>query len=166
MTRLYDGQMEAAPVEAGRSDQVEYPAPPPGRRRPAWLGPAVVGAAALAGCVGVLVLNPVEESNPPICPFKMMTGLDCPGCGATRATNALLRGNLGTAVDHNLLFVVVLPVALAAYAVWALRSIGVTRLDQVRRPRHWLTITVGIVLAFWALRLLPWEPFTRLASGA
>ena len=166
MNPPYDGQMEVAAADTGVTHGIEPPDAPSRRRRPAWFGPAVVGAAALAGCVGVLALNPVEESNPPICPFKMMTGLDCPGCGATRATNALLRGNLGAAVDHNLLFVVLLPLALVAYAVWALRSVGVAQLSQVRMPRHWLAVTIGLVLAFWALRLLPWEPFTRLASGA
>src|SRR5690606_15006793 len=80
--------------------------------RPPWLAPAVVGAAALGGCALVYALNPVEEGNPPICPFKMMTGMDCPGCGATRSVNALLRGHPGIAADHNLLLVVALPVAV------------------------------------------------------
>lgn len=30
------------------------------------------------------------------CPFKHLTGLDCPGCGAQRSVIALLRGDLMT----------------------------------------------------------------------
>ena len=29
------------------------------------------------------------------CPFKLITGLDCPGCGFQRAVLALMQGNLG-----------------------------------------------------------------------
>lgn len=134
------------------------------RARPPWFGPAIVGASALAGCVGVFLLNPVQESNPPICPFKMITGLDCPGCGATRAANALLHGHLATAADHNLLFVALLPLALVMYAVWALRSVGAT-LPPVRMTRGWIPALVVVTAAFWGLRLLPWEPFHWLASS-
>lgn len=160
----YDLAMDTVPIgrpaEADEDDAArdEHPARPP------WCAPAMVGAAALAGCLAVRTLNPVEESNPPICPFKMMTGLDCPGCGATRATNALLHGHLGVAADHNLLFVALLPVAIALYAVWALRSLGVA-LPPLRLTRGWIPALVVAVVAFWGLRLLPWEPFSWLASS-
>lgn len=133
------------------------------RHLPPWALPVAVGVTAVAGCLAVRALNPVVESNPPACPFKIMTGLDCPGCGATRATNALLHGNLGAAPDHNLLFVVLLPVILFAYAVWALRSFGVA-VPQLPRLRRWAPALVVLTLAFWGLRLLPWQPFTWLAS--
>ena len=108
--------------------------------------------------------NPVVESNPPFCPFKMMTGHDCPGCGATRALNALLHGHPGVAADHNLLFVALLPIAVVLYVVWALRSVGVD-LPRLRLPKGWVPVLVTLVALFWALRLLPWDPFTWLASG-
>lgn len=133
--------------------------------RPAWVAPAAVGAAGLAGCLLLRAANPTESTSTPLCPFKLITGgVDCPGCGMTRAANALLHGHLGVAADHNLLFVVLLPVAALAYATWALRSVGF-RLTAVRPPRGWVPALVVAMIAFWALRLLPWEPFTWLASA-
>ena len=132
--------------------------------RPPWLAPAVVGAAAIGACAFVYALNPVEEGNPPICPFKMMTGQDCPGCGATRSLNALLRGQPGVAADHNLLFVVALPVVVVAFVVWGLRRMQ-WRAPDWHLPRHWLPAFAVVVALFRALRLLPWDPFAWLASG-
>jgi hypothetical protein len=170
----YDGGMEAVPVGAdaehirAEGDLATADDPPATRRvrqsRPAWVAPALVGAGALGACVAVAAINPAEDGQPQVCPFKILTGLDCPGCGASRAANALLRGHLGLAVDHNLLFVVLLPVALVAYAVWALRSVGVP-LPAIRLPKGWVPVLVVLIAAFWGLRLLPWEPFTWLASS-
>ncbi len=132
--------------------------------RPPWLAPALWAGGAVATCALVYTLNPVAESNPPICPFKMMTGQDCPGCGATRSLAALLHGNPGVAADHNLLFVLALPVVVVGFVVWSLHRLGVPRPDW-HLPRHWFVATAAVVSLFWALRLLPWDPFTWLASG-
>lgn len=129
------------------------------------MAPAVVGAAAIGACAFVRLLNPpATEGNPPFCPFKMMTGQDCPGCGATRSLNALLHGDVVAGADHNLLFVLALPIAVMAFAVWTARRLGV---DAPSLPslRTWLPVTVVAIALFWALRLLPWDPFTWLASG-
>ncbi len=46
----------------------------------------------------------------PGCPFKMLTGLDCPACGGLRMTHDLLTGNVGAAVVDNVFLLVGLPV--------------------------------------------------------
>lgn len=46
------------------------------------------------------------------CVFRMITGLQCPGCGMTRALGALARGNLAEAVGYNLLSVTLCPLVL------------------------------------------------------
>ena len=50
----------------------------------------------------------------PLCSFHVLTGWDCPGCGATRATHELLHGRLAAAWHYNALWVLSWPVALYA----------------------------------------------------
>ena len=47
------------------------------------------------------------------CPFKTITGLDCPGCGSQRALHSLLHGELGKAFSYNPLFIIALPYVFA-----------------------------------------------------
>ena len=73
--------------------------------RGAPLGFAVAGLAALP----VIYLANPNANHVPMCPLHAFTGLDCPLCGATRATYALMHGQLGTALGDNALFVLGLP---------------------------------------------------------
>ncbi len=52
------------------------------------------------------------------CPVKLLTGLDCPGCGSTRALGALAHGDLGAALDHHLLVPVALAFVVSSWALW------------------------------------------------
>ncbi|MFV9636155.1 DUF2752 domain-containing protein [Mycobacterium neumannii] len=48
----------------------------------------------------------------PACPFKTLTGLDCPACGGLRMTHDLLHGDLAAAAVDNLYLLVGLPLLL------------------------------------------------------
>ena len=41
-----------------------------------------------------LIIGVVASLNLPICPSRVLVGLFCPGCGLTRATMALMRGDI------------------------------------------------------------------------
>ncbi|RDH75570.1 DUF2752 domain-containing protein [Mycolicibacterium moriokaense] len=49
----------------------------------------------------------------PTCPFKLLTGLNCPACGGLRMTHDLLHGDLNAAVVDNVFLLVGLPALLA-----------------------------------------------------
>jgi hypothetical protein len=79
------------------------------------------------------------------CPFKQLTGLDCPGCGSTRSLGALTRLDLGAALDHNVL----VPFALAFVVVsWALWMVATWRSRPTPALVRGPTAIVGIGLVF------------------
>jgi len=53
----------------------------------------------------VFFFNPAAYQFYPVCQFHRLTGLNCPGCGGTRAFYALLHGNFSTALRDNALLV-------------------------------------------------------------
>ncbi len=70
----------------------------------------VVGLAALVVAASVyFTFDPSHSAWFPKCPFLVLTGYKCPGCGSQRAVHALLTGNLATAWHYNALLVVALP---------------------------------------------------------
>lgn len=130
----------------------------------AWVAPVSVGAAALAGCVAV-GMSDDGASYLPACPFRAVTGLDCPGCGMTRATRQLVRLHPGAAVDYNLLLVLGLPVVAYLYVSWLVRSTG-RSLPQPRVGARVGAVLVGLVVVFSVVRNLPIGPGRYLNSGS
>src|SRR5690625_7939498 len=54
------------------------------------------------------VISPVFNIHIP-CIFNKITGLDCPGCGMTRAALSLLDGNIYQAFRWNMLIFMIIP---------------------------------------------------------
>jgi hypothetical protein len=67
------------------------------RRRTLLAGPAIAGAAAVA----LLAYDPFA-AHALRCPTQLV-GLECPGCGGTRAAWLLLHGDVVGAAHHNVL---------------------------------------------------------------
>lgn len=132
-------------------------------RRPV-AAPVAAGAAVLAGCVALAVVDPAQ--GPPICPFRALTGWDCPGCGGTRAAHQLLTGNLAAAVDLNVLAVLALPFVVWALWVVLVRAFGGPRLPMPAVSRRWSVVALMVVGAFWVVRNLAGTPFAWLGTGA
>jgi hypothetical protein len=135
--------------------------------RPVWWkvgGLAVVG---LAGCAYVAINDPNTSTLFPACPFRTITGLDCPGCGITRALHALFNADPVGALDQNLLFVLAVPVLLWWALRSALRSSGrATRAGPAFQWRAWMTwALVATISGFWVVRNIDWGPFAWLQSG-
>jgi hypothetical protein len=74
--------------------------------------------ALLAGALGYIGL--VDPHTPdsifPVCPFRLLTGLNCPGCGALRMIHDVLHGHLAAAINDNIVVLVGIPL-LAGWMV-------------------------------------------------
>lgn len=118
-------------------------------------GPLAAGLLAVVGAAAVAVANP-GDGGIVTCPFKAITGLDCPFCGATRATAALLRGDLVAALDHNLAYVLVLlPLGIVAWVAWVRSAWRATAFPTL--PTRAVKVGIALVLVWWAVRLVvPW----------
>jgi hypothetical protein len=135
-------------------------------RMPAWLPPAAVAGGALVACAYVSAVDPNRSSAYPQCPWKLVTGLDCPMCGATRAVHSLLRGDVVGAMDHNLLFVLLLPVFIYAFVAWTATRMG-RPLPPVPITSRWVWVPLTVVMfAFTIVRNIPGTPLHWLNSSA
>lgn len=119
---------------------------------------AALIVAMLAGAA-VLPLAPQSRfSGLPACVLKSATGLPCPFCGGTRATQALLRGDLARALYLNAaaLPAVVTFVTAALVLGWeAMRGRAVGDWDTfVRRLRSLLPIMAALLCIYWLVHLM------------
>ncbi len=72
---------------------------------------ALGSGALLAGVLGYVAL--VDPHNPdsvfPVCPFRLLTGWNCPACGALRMAHDVLHGDLAAAITDNVFLLVGIP---------------------------------------------------------
>jgi hypothetical protein len=132
----------------------------------ASMGRAYVFLAALLCAGGLLILfqwDPATTAIYPSCPWRTMTGIYCPGCGSLRATHRLLHGQLADAFRLNPLMVLSLP--LLGYAVLSTRwpRLRPPWLERFTARPAWPWILLAILLTYWVVRNLPFEPFVWLA---
>ena len=84
------------------------------------------------------------------CPLYQLTGLQCPGCGNSRAVLALLRLDIGSALQYNLLF----PLE-AGYLLWVLFRLCKSYLSSGRfsylPKRSWMDLAVLVLIAAWGI---------------
>ena len=71
----------------------------------------------------------------PLCPFKHVTGWDCPACGGLRMTHDLLHGDVAAAVADNVFLLIGIPLL----ALWVVL--------RRRRHRTVLPMTAIVVIA-------------------
>ncbi|MFC0674846.1 DUF2752 domain-containing protein [Brachybacterium hainanense] len=139
----------------------------PGRAAPVLrraLLPAAILAAAGSGAVLLQgVFDPFRQ-DVPLCPLHALTGLDCPGCGATRAVHALLDGDLLLALQNNALLVLAIPLLVVVFARWTLRRIRGREAQAIEPSRALVIGVVALVAVYTIARNLPWFPFLAPTS--
>lgn len=90
-----------------------------------WIIPAAIVAAG----VFYYCVNPVDSRFAPRCLMKLVTGYQCPSCGAQRAIHAFLHRRIAEAVSYNLFFIVAIPfLLLTVYSVIMMKRPSPSRL--------------------------------------
>ena len=110
--------------------------------------------AAPIAVLGLLASISPQDDGVTVCPFALITGMACPGCGMTRAASSLIRGDLTTALGYHPLVPLIAVLAIGGWAWFLLRRSG--RVEPL--PTRWVnTILIGtgvMLLGVWAARLL------------
>lgn len=115
---------------------------------------AVLGLAALA----LRLRDPHQHGSWGLCPFKAITGWDCPFCGGLRGVNDLGHGRLLDAAHSNLFLVASLPVLVAVWAWWLRHGWvgGDPPRVRARVVRPLLVAAAVLLLVFTVYRNTPW----------
>jgi hypothetical protein len=130
-----------------------------------WKKLIALGAAgAIVPAAFVIYAIPPDESSwYPRCVLHSVTGLHCPGCGATRAVHALVHGEVEQAVAFNLLFLLSLP----AFVYYGFRLGAALLSGRDFQPSSIMMLVVRCwlvaLIVFGIVRNLPFYPFDLLA---
>jgi uncharacterized protein DUF2752 len=113
----------------------------------------------IAGAVYLFVFDPGRTGFFPPCVFRLITGMQCPGCGSTRALHEITHGHLKAAFMLNPLLLLASPFLIYAflrYSTIVMRG-GVPRKNAL--PAPYIYAIFFIVLGFWIFRNTPFYPF-------
>ncbi|HEX6516344.1 MAG TPA: DUF2752 domain-containing protein [Nocardioidaceae bacterium] len=127
--------------------------------RPRWQrvrGPVLLAAGVLVASVLLHLRDPHQSGSWGYCPWLLLTGTQCPGCGGLRAVNDLTDGDVAAAASSNLLFVASLPLAGFLWLRTLLdRWRGTARTVPPRRALVASGLFLVLALVFAVVRNLP-----------
>ncbi|MDO5094842.1 MAG: DUF2752 domain-containing protein [Propionibacteriaceae bacterium] len=92
----------------------------------------------------------------PLCPTKLVSGLDCPACGGLRMAHSVLHGDWLRALHDNAYLVLALPVAAILLLTWAWHT---WRGQTWRIPRWAAWAFLGSATLWAIIRNLPGWPW-------
>jgi hypothetical protein len=80
------------------------------------------------------------------CPFRALTGWECPFCGGTRLGSALLHGDVSAAFAYNPVIFVSVVLGVVIGALWIVEALGGPRF---RPPKSWLAAVGRLRPGLW-----------------
>lgn len=111
---------------------------------------ALKAFATLAGLIIIVMAIPVIHLITGInipCPLNALTGLRCPGCGATRMMKALLQLDFGGAFGYNPVVLLSAPILAVIVFRICYRYIRY----GIKEPEKWVWVTICATAAVYIL---------------
>ncbi|MDX6614435.1 MAG: hypothetical protein QOD75_3621 [Blastocatellia bacterium] len=118
-----------------------------------------VWCALALGSTYLYLFNPAAGAGYPACPFRMITGFQCPGCGSLRGLHQLLHGHPLATFKLNPLLFLTLPFLLYVLFLETRAAITGRRPAKFFIPANLIWTFLGVVLFFWVFRNTSLYPF-------
>ena len=76
-------------------------------------------------------IDPSEYQLTPKCPVKLLTTLDCPGCGFQRVLYATLHGDFQEAISYNRFLLIAIPII----CIWCINGVLIDNTSNFYRRK-------------------------------
>lgn len=129
-------------------------------KTPALAAPIACAGCLAAGAAYVAANDPSSGGTFLPCPFRSLTGLWCPGCGMTRATHHLLRGDVTQALRYNAFVIAIIAGIAAGWLAWTLSAVGRSLTGRRTLPAWAPVVGITALIAFAVLRNATSLPLT------
>ncbi|PRD46386.1 DUF2752 domain-containing protein [Sphingobacterium haloxyli] len=98
--------------------------------------------------------DPAAHSWFPQCPFKALTGLDCPGCGSQRAAHAILHGDFVGAFHYNALLLPFIPYLTVGFGYRLVKDPDerLMKWQKILFGEYAIKILIAIIFVYFILR--------------
>lgn len=123
--------------------------------------PLLWGAAGAAATVALHFRDPHEKGSWGLCPFLLISGQPCPGCGGLRAVNDLTRGDWAAALSSNAMAVAFVLTLGVAWVVWVVRRARGRDVPLMKLGWRTAAVAFVVVFSFAIFRLTPWGEFLQ-----
>jgi hypothetical protein len=118
-------------------------------------GPVLTLGVAGALTIALHFRDPHDSGSWGGCPWLLLTGRYCPGCGGLRAVNDLTNGDLVGAASSNLVFVAMVPVLVVWWLLWTRRAWSGGPAPVRAHAGVWIALFTVVMVVFAVLRNLP-----------
>ncbi|WP_293784480.1 DUF2752 domain-containing protein [uncultured Aeromicrobium sp.] len=117
--------------------------------------PLLVGVGGVAALTLLHVRDPHDAGSYGYCPYLLLTGHPCPGCGGLRAANLLTNGDWIGALSSNAMAVGLLLFLAGAWLVWLVRRGLGSEAPFLKPTPTWAWLFLAIAVVFGIARLTP-----------
>ena len=99
------------------------------------------------------LVDPSQTNFPLQCPWRLLTGTQCPACGLQRALHSLFHGDLSEALSFNYFFIFSIPYALLAIiSTWYNYNHVFDKLRAFIYHRFMLKSYIVLYFCWWIIR--------------